>query len=481
MLDVPKGTEMTTANFTSAFFNLLDTPPDLAAVDNFALDHQAALDALDDQVSASGWTPTQLSASRIVLSSGAFDLTISGSGISPISSISELEDAIFAGLAQGTFDGISVTRSGTEILSFRMSSSAYTLSSGNQSFQVDGALLNSFAQFYALVGALSMLSDMANLSSQELNSIYATLDDYAISGVSILDGGTELAALSLTPTQLGVTLDGYSLTVDGTAPEDFAEVVEIAQAFATGAVDLTTIPNLAVDGITFKDPDGTTLAKITGPIENEASFDNATLKVDGVKVPDIWLSEDLVFNGGKSGERVYGLHGKDRISGNGGGDELFGLSQNDVLRGNGGNDKLFGGGGADRLEGGNGRDRLYGDNGTDKLDGGAGKDKLFGGAKRDVLFGRGGDDLLRGDTGNDKLFGGAGADTFFFSKGDGKDTIKDFTLGEDLIQIGRGASHIGQLDFDKSGSDVIISFRNVEITVEDIRLGQLDDVDNFLF
>ena len=40
---------------------------------------------------------------------------------------------------------------------------------------------------------------------------------------------------------------------------------------------------------------------------------------------------------------------------------------------------------------------------------------------------------MRGGLGNDALLGGSGRDTFIFARGDGEDTIYDFTSGKDHI------------------------------------------------
>jgi hypothetical protein len=47
----------------------------------------------------------------------------------------------------------------------------------------------------------------------------------------------------------------------------------------------------------------------------------------------------------------------------------------------------------------------------------------------------GGDDVLYGQAGDDDLFGGEGNDMFVFSQGDGKDTIADFQVGKDTIDL----------------------------------------------
>lgn len=108
-------------------------------------------------------------------------------------------------------------------------------------------------------------------------------------------------------------------------------------------------------------------------------------------------------------------------------------------------------------------------------------DEINGRGGNDRLLGKGGDDWLSGGKGRDKLKGGGGEDTFFFKKGDGKDTIQDFKPGTDLIEIGRGAKNFDKLRFEESGDDVVIRFANVQITVQDVTLAEIEDSSNFLF
>ena len=51
------------------------------------------------------------------------------------------------------------------------------------------------------------------------------------------------------------------------------------------------------------------------------------------------------------------------------------------------------------------------------------------------ITGGGGDDVLTGGAGKDLLSGGAGKDVFAFGIGGGADTIYDFTIGEDVIDV----------------------------------------------
>jgi Ca2+-binding RTX toxin-like protein len=116
----------------------------------------------------------------------------------------------------------------------------------------------------------------------------------------------------------------------------------------------------------------------------------------------------LAFNGSAGADTVNGFAFDDQLRGNAG---------DDVLRGFGGDDSSVGGSGADSLTGGQGNDSLWGQGGKDMLNGGAG------------------DDMLHGGFGADRLVGGAGADTFAFQKKGGIDTVVDFGIGVDKLDV----------------------------------------------
>ena len=85
----------------------------------------------------------------------------------------------------------------------------------------------------------------------------------------------------------------------------------------------------------------------------------------------------------------------------------------------------------------NGNDRIYGNDGDNRIEGRRGDDMLDGREGNDTLNGDDGDDILVGNGGadrDDKLNGGAGNDTFVI-RGDGTNTIEDFTNGEDRIDL----------------------------------------------
>lgn len=202
-----------------------------------------------------------------------------------------------------------------------------------------------------------------------------------------------------------------------------------------------------------------------------------------------WSGDDTFWLN-NYGDVVRAGRGDDVIWAEGGNDKIFGQAGDDTIEGGFGNDKLFGNGGADLLDGGDGRDTLKGGSGADVLSGGNGSDKLLGGGGGDWLYGDagsdrlnggGGADWLDGGAGNDVLTGGRGMDVFVFNTSAGNDTITDFDTAQDFIMIESGASSLQDLRFTQSGTDTVVSFSTVSITVKDISSAELADPINFLF
>ena len=108
---------------------------------------------------------------------------------------------------------------------------------------------------------------------------------------------------------------------------------------------------------------------------------------------------------------------------------------------------------------GNGADNtLVGENRDDNLSGGAGND---------LIFGQGGNDTISGGLGNDTLYGGALKDVFILEENAGTDTIVDFKIGEDLIDVTDFNldldSDLDKVNFTQQGKDALISFNGQEI------------------
>jgi Ca2+-binding RTX toxin-like protein len=143
--------------------------------------------------------------------------------------------------------------------------------------------------------------------------------------------------------------------------------------------------------------------------------------------------------GGRDGnDSINGGDGNDTLQGGDGNDSLDGGDGNNKIFGDAGNDTLLGGAGNDSLQGGDGNDSLDGGDGNDNLFGEVGNDTLLGGAGNDYLDGKDGDDFLNGGNGNDNLWGGAGKDTFIFDGSSGQDSVTEFVVADDKIQVAAG-------------------------------------------
>jgi hypothetical protein len=158
---------------------------------------------------------------------------------------------------------------------------------------------------------------------------------------------------------------------------------------------------------------------------------------------------------------LFGTNDPDFFDALEGDDFVYGAGGDDVIYGGDGLNKLFGGEGNDLIVGGIDGDILDGGNGDDTAIGFDGDDLISGGAGDDNLDGGGGNDIIEGGEGADVMAGGAGQDTFLYNAGDiGQDTIRDFVVGEDTIDL-RSITGMKFEDLlispDPSGNGVIIT------------------------
>ncbi len=232
--------------------------------------------------------------------------------------------------------------------------------------------------------------------------------------------------------------------------------------------------------VTVADPAGLdfeTATSHTLTVRATSSDGSATTRAFTIAVDDVEeVSGPPTIIGSESNDTLKGTSAADEIRALGGSDLVFGGDGNDVLYGGDGDDNLSGDAGDDTMIGGAGNDayEVYtagdvvieeADQGFDRVSArvdfalpdnveelmlvdtasdqekavaGTGNelDNVIRGNREDnVLQGLSGDDSLYGRRGNDVLFGGEGKDTFYFTIRDGSDTIADFQLGEDKLQI----------------------------------------------
>jgi Ca2+-binding RTX toxin-like protein len=145
-------------------------------------------------------------------------------------------------------------------------------------------------------------------------------------------------------------------------------------------------------------------------------------------------------NGGISGlsdpDALYGYAGNNILNAGSDVDVVNGASGDDILNGGSGSDLMFGNAGNDILNGGSGEDVIVGGTGNDILTGSSGRDWLVGEAGNDILNGGRDNDVLIGGQGADTLIGGSGQDSFTYrSSGEFGDTIVDFEIVHDQIDL----------------------------------------------
>ncbi|AXY01016.1 hypothetical protein D1115_06995 [Vibrio alfacsensis] len=136
----------------------------------------------------------------------------------------------------------------------------------------------------------------------------------------------------------------------------------------------------------------------------------------------------------------------------------------DIAHAGGGNDIIFGEEGSDAIFGGSGNDTIYGGKGLDVLRGGTGDDHIDGGD---------GSDFLIGGSGNDILVGGDGDDIFkFVDQGDGirdgeMDIVKDFTFGEDTLDLSELLDSYDDRSMDDVLSVTLEGSDDLKVTISD--------------
>lgn len=205
---------------------------------------------------------------------------------------------------------------------------------------------------------------------------------------------------------------------------------------------------------------------IFGGIGNDRIFAQAgndhVVGGNGIDSVHLGIGNDIYEGNGSGGDVVRGLAGHDTISGGSGNDLLLGHLGHDSIDGNGGNDTIRSGIAHDKISGGSG---------DDSLDAGAGWDTLDGGSGNDTLIGR---------QGNDMLSGGLGADTFVFSAKGGKDTIRDFEVGIDNLEISYAGQKYEGLKISQHGTDTAIWYGSGGIILEKVNATDILEAD-FIF
>jgi Ca2+-binding RTX toxin-like protein len=353
-------------------------PSELAT---FELDYAQAIDAIPD---LSAGTVTQLSATRVELTSttmfGTYTMSLTGSGLSPVSSLQDLLTAIDQGVATGAFSRIEFTgpahMGGTPVVLMALDTTAtgYTLTSGNQTMVITGSLPSSMAELFQWADAYDQLARFDTLTAAERSQLSSFLDGQQVSALQLTDNGETVLGITASSTQVSLSFDGYTLTINGAFPGNLGQLLDLAlqvdqlTTFPNDLTSLTQLTHLGINSITVTGPDNSTLLNLVGPITDEASTQIQNMTVNGIPVVqngvylyDVMAGEDgfdpsqpwlpqhqdildhsaefpfsntnkaLIFGLGGQ-DQITGSNGDDIIIGGSGGDDIFGLAGNDSIR-----------------------------------------------------------------------------------------------------------------------------------------------------
>ena len=257
---------------------------------------------------------------------------------------------------------------------------------------------------------------------------------------------------------------------------DEAQAVDLSLAAFRGD---GALPTISVSRIFVDDPDARGFQQGTHVETEDYAFrwfqDNAGEVL--TFSPYEMIVIEVIYEADK-GEVEIGTAGDDFLYGSTGADRLTGAAGDDWIHGRLGADRLYGGDGDDSIFGGSQGDTIVAGAGNDLVDGGAGQDIVDLGAGadvfrddgqggyygNDVIDGGDGDDRLEIGDGDDVVTGGTGADRFVFgsvSARIGEDTITDFTLGEDSLEISGAVfttleALVARFDVYSDGTDTIV-------------------------
>ena len=111
---------------------------------------------------------------------------------------------------------------------------------------------------------------------------------------------------------------------------------------------------------------------------------------------------------------------------------------------------------------------------------GTGDLTLTGSADANWIQGNAGANTITGGLGNDRLSGGDGADRFVFAAGDGLDTVTDFELGLDLLDLSATGLGFGDVAIVQSGASAFLYHGDDMIVLTNTTASSLDQ-DDFIF
>ncbi len=288
---------MSDQNFTTAEFdNLLEDTGWLDPIADFSLDFDGELSAFGRSSMVDG--SLSLTSERIEAQfEGAgipmlYTLSLTGSGIDPVSSFADLEESILTGTATGGLDNLTLDYGDQTIAQFDFGANGYTLTSGNQELQVMGSLPDSLDDISALISGLGNLVFGPTDPDEDFDP-NAVLDEfaelfsgYSFEGLSLRDGGEELLNIGSEDGNLVVSVMGYDFVFCDVS-FNFGEILDAARPPELISPELTLYreedgrPVEIAQASAFEGTDFAQLIHVVGEENSGTHFLGVSASVDG--------------------------------------------------------------------------------------------------------------------------------------------------------------------------------------------------------
>ncbi|MBB3983438.1 Ca2+-binding RTX toxin-like protein [Sphingobium fontiphilum] len=279
------------------------------------------------------------------------------------------------------------------------------------------------------------------------------VDDAGDVVTEAVDGGTDIVLTELISYTLAANVESLfgtaigSQTLTGNSLNNMLSASGSA-AMAGGAGDDTYFVDGTGDTVTENSNEGTDLVissvsfTLGANVENLTLTGTANINGTGNTLSNVITgnSGNNVLTGGVAADTVYGGNGNDTLNGGANGDQLYGGAGNDIYYLDNTADLVFevsGEGTSDQVR--TSISFVLGSTHIEKLLLlGTAAINGTGNSLSNIIEGNSGNNVIDGVRGNDTLIGSGGADTFRFASTLGStnvDTITDFTLGQDSIQL----------------------------------------------
>jgi predicted extracellular nuclease len=291
---------------------------------------------------------------------------------------------------------------------FRFNSAPVNTVPGTQTATQDSSLVFSAAQGNAI--SIFDADAGSGLEQAQLSVTSGFLTLSTTNGLTVLSGNNNSAAITIqgTLSDLNSALNGLKFTPD---------VAAVLNGNATFTILSNDLGNTGVGG---------------------AKTDTDTVAIT-VNPANLILSDsgNNTIQGTTGADTIYARAGNDKVYGNGG---------NDIFLGEDGNDELYGGAGNDYFDAGNGNDKIYAYGGNNTILGRAGNDTIEVGN---------GINFIDGGLGNDTIRLGGGKDTIVLTRGNGIDTIYNYSAGSTRFNLTAGLTY-NDLTVMQDGSNTLI-------------------------